>query len=129
MSGFEYSGGGVILQQLALMDAVGKPFAQIAREWVLDPIGMMNSTYEQPLPAARLAQAARAHNQNGARMKTPGTFTPNKRQRDSGQRQRIWRGLQSRCNWRALIPQLLRLIQEEYKWDAIEAPIPRRYGP
>jgi hypothetical protein len=29
----------------------------------------------------------------------------------------------------ALIPQLLRLIQEEYKWDAIEAPIPRRYGP
>jgi CubicO group peptidase (beta-lactamase class C family) len=84
MSGFEYSGGGVILQQLALMDAVGKPFAQIAREWVLDPIGMMNSTYEQPLPAARLAQAARAHNQNGARMKTPGTFTPNKRQRDSG---------------------------------------------
>ena len=29
----------------------------------------------------------------------------------------------------ALIPQLLRLIQEEYKWDAIDAPIPRRYGP
>jgi CubicO group peptidase (beta-lactamase class C family) len=67
-TGFEYSGGGVIIQQLALMDAVGKPFAQIAREWVLDPIGMSNSTYEQPLPAARQAQAARAHNNRGARM-------------------------------------------------------------
>jgi hypothetical protein len=29
----------------------------------------------------------------------------------------------------ALIPQLLRLIQQEYKWDAIDAPVPRRYGP
>jgi len=66
-AGFEYSGGGVVLQQLALMDVVGKPFAQIAREWVLDPLEMTNSTFEQPLPAARQAQAARAHNPDGAR--------------------------------------------------------------
>ena len=54
-----------------LMDAVGKPFAQIAREWVLDPLEMTNSTFEQPLPAARQAQAARAHNPNGARTNDP----------------------------------------------------------
>jgi hypothetical protein len=29
----------------------------------------------------------------------------------------------------ALIPRLRRLIEEEYKWDALDAPISRRYGP
>ena len=71
MTGMKYSGGSVVLQQLALMDAVGKPFAQIAREWVLDPLQMTNSTFEQPLPAARQAQAARAHNADGERTNDP----------------------------------------------------------
>jgi CubicO group peptidase (beta-lactamase class C family) len=35
---------------------------------VLDPIGMTNSTFEQPLPPARATRAARAHNRAGARM-------------------------------------------------------------
>jgi CubicO group peptidase (beta-lactamase class C family) len=71
MTGFEYSGGAVIVQQLALMDALGKSFAQITRESVLVPIGMTNSTYEQPLPASREAQAARAHNPQGQRAAEP----------------------------------------------------------
>ena len=29
----------------------------------------------------------------------------------------------------ALITQLLRLIRQEYKWDALDPPIPVRYGP
>ena len=71
MIGFKYSGGGSVMHQLAVMDAVGRPFAQIASDWVLGPVGMTNSTYEQPLPAAREKQAARAHNRMGARMGDP----------------------------------------------------------
>ena len=71
MTGYKYSGGAVLIEELALTDAVGKPFGQIAREWVLNPIGMTNSTYEQPLPASREKQAARAHDRNGLRMGDP----------------------------------------------------------
>jgi CubicO group peptidase (beta-lactamase class C family) len=71
MTGFKYSGGAVMIQELALTEAMGKPLAELARDWVLTPIGMTNSTYEQPLPAARQMQAARAHNRTGARMGDP----------------------------------------------------------
>ena len=71
LTGFKYSGGAVLIEQLALMDAIGKPFDQIAREWVFNPIGMTNSTFEQPLPPARQKQAARAHNPQGQRAADP----------------------------------------------------------
>ena len=65
MTGYKYSGGAVTIEELALTDMLGKPFPLIMRETVLGPIGMTNSTYEQPLPANRHAQAAHAHNQSG----------------------------------------------------------------
>ena len=71
LTGFEYSGGGVTIQELALSDALGRSFVQIAAESVLKPLGMTNSTYEQPLPVAREKQAARAHNRTGTRMGDP----------------------------------------------------------
>lgn len=64
-TGEEYSGGGVTLMQQALSDAHGRPFADILREAVLDPIGMQRSTFEQPLDAARDRNAARAHDGEG----------------------------------------------------------------
>jgi hypothetical protein len=44
-----------------LSDVAGKPFAQLMAETVLEPLGMSNSTYEQPLPESRHTQAATAY--------------------------------------------------------------------
>jgi CubicO group peptidase (beta-lactamase class C family) len=203
MTGFEYSGGAVVIQQLALTDVVGRPFHDLAREWVLDPIGMSNSTFEQPLPPTREKQAARAHNRTGARMGDPWHVYPEQaaaglwttptdlakfaievQLASLGRSKRVlsqataremvtpvgvgpfavgfqvekegegWYFTHGGSNWGfqcdlrahrlhgygavvmtnsdsggALIGRLRRMIQQEYKWDALDRPIPRRYGP
>lgn len=68
LTGYKYSGGAVTIQQLALTDAVGKPFPSLMQEYVLGPLVMTNSTYEQPVPAAREHQLARAHSSAGKTM-------------------------------------------------------------
>jgi CubicO group peptidase (beta-lactamase class C family) len=203
LTAYKYSGGGVLIEQLALTDVVGKPFEQIAREWVLNPIGMTHSSYEQPLPAARERQAARAHNRVGARMDDPWHIYPEqaaaglwttpidlakfaievqlavlgKSSRvlaQSTAREMItpvgvgpyavgfemskqgegWYFMHGGSNWGfqcelmahrlhgygsvimtngdnggALIRELRTMIQQEYAWDALDQPIPRKYGP
>jgi len=57
-----------LIMQLAMMDTLGKPFTDIMQDYVLAPLGMVDSTYEQPLPAAREARAARAHSAQGKAM-------------------------------------------------------------
>jgi CubicO group peptidase (beta-lactamase class C family) len=61
----EYSGGGVTLMQLALSDARGRPFADIMRDDVLEPIGMTRSSFEQPISPENDQNAARAHDDEG----------------------------------------------------------------
>jgi CubicO group peptidase (beta-lactamase class C family) len=203
MTAFEYSGGAVLIEQLALTDVVRKPFAQVAQEWVLDPIGMANSTYEQPLPARFEKQAARAHDEKGARRADPWHVYPEQapaglwttptdlakfaievQQSLVGKSNRVlsastaremvtpvgvgpyavgfqiekrgegWYFMHGGANWgfradltahlikgygavimtnsdngTALIQKLRQMIQQEYKWDALDAPIPRGYGP
>ena len=64
-SQWRYSGGGYTVLQQMLVDVVRKPFPQVMRETVLQPLGMTDSTYEQPLPEALRSTAATAHNGSG----------------------------------------------------------------
>jgi len=69
-TGQKYSGGAVTITQLTLTDTVGRPYPEILQEWVLKPIGMTRSGYDQPLTPERDRNAARAHNGRGAAMDT-----------------------------------------------------------
>jgi CubicO group peptidase (beta-lactamase class C family) len=69
---WRYSGGGTTIQQLIDVDQTGKAFPALVKELVLDPIGMTNSTYEQPLPASMASQASAAHHSDGTMV--PGRF-------------------------------------------------------
>jgi CubicO group peptidase (beta-lactamase class C family) len=63
---FRYSGGGITIAQLALVEKMHEPYPQILQASVLGPIGMSRSTYEQPLPAARVAGAAAGYQTDGS---------------------------------------------------------------
>ena len=60
-----YSGGGYTVLQQMLVDETGKPFPEILRENVLAPDGMTHSTYRQPLPKMRWADAATGYRATG----------------------------------------------------------------
>ncbi len=51
------------------MDVVGKPFPQLMEEMVLQPLGMTNSTYEQPLQSDKLKMAATGYLPDGTMTK------------------------------------------------------------
>ena len=68
MSAHHYSGGAVTIMQLALGDVTERPFPELLNEVVLEPIGMSNSTFEQPLPPDRDENATRAHSHRGQAM-------------------------------------------------------------
>jgi CubicO group peptidase (beta-lactamase class C family) len=56
-----YSGGGITIAQLMATDATGEAFPALMKRLVLDPAGMRRSTFENPLPASRDAEAASGH--------------------------------------------------------------------
>jgi CubicO group peptidase (beta-lactamase class C family) len=66
LAAYKYSGGGITLVQLLMSDVMKRPFAEVMRDLVLDPIGMTHSSYEQPLSPVRDRNAARGHDRAGA---------------------------------------------------------------
>lgn len=63
-----YSGAGFLLSQMLLEDVLGRPFPEIAQQFVLGPLGMTRSTYAQPLPAAYHHDVASGHGDDGSPM-------------------------------------------------------------
>lgn len=68
---YKYSGGAVTLMQLLLTDLSGEPFAGFMRTRILDPLGMANSSYEQPPQEAWKPRLAHAHDGRGAHGEEP----------------------------------------------------------
>ncbi len=63
---FSYSGGGYTVAQLLMSEAGGQPFAPLMQRRVLQPLGMADSSFAQPLPAAQIARAAAGVTPDGA---------------------------------------------------------------
>lgn len=62
---WRYSGGGTSVMQQVLQDVSRLPFAPFMRSTILQPLGMAQSGYDQPLPPSRHRLAAVAHGPNG----------------------------------------------------------------
>lgn len=62
---WRYSGGGYEVVQYVMTERAKQPFPQLLQETVLKPLGMADSSFAQPLPAAQLARAALPHDGNG----------------------------------------------------------------
>ncbi|MET0556564.1 MAG: serine hydrolase [Vicinamibacteria bacterium] len=72
-SEFRYSGGGYTVAQLVLADVTKRSTPAMMRELVLEPLGMTRSTYEQPLPGARLGEVAMPYDRDGKPIGNPQT--------------------------------------------------------
>jgi CubicO group peptidase (beta-lactamase class C family) len=62
---WSYSGGGIMIMQLMMMEATDKSFPAQMHDLVLGPIGMSHSTYEEPLPLSLRVGAAHGYEANG----------------------------------------------------------------
>ncbi|TAE24113.1 MAG: serine hydrolase [Cytophagales bacterium] len=63
--GFNYSGGGYLVAQMAMMDVTGNDFATLTDELIFRPLGMASASFAQPLPPALQARLAWAYSPNG----------------------------------------------------------------
>jgi len=60
-----YSGGGYTLAEVALQDFFEDEFSTLMDKWILDPIGMEQSEFTQPLQARDTNNVAKGHTSDG----------------------------------------------------------------
>ncbi|AZB10838.1 class A beta-lactamase-related serine hydrolase [Chryseobacterium sp. G0162] len=75
-TGFEYSGGGYVIVQMALEDTFNKSIAELAQEHLFTPLGLMNTTMIQPNEKGFLTDVASVHDKDGKVIKTGLPITP-----------------------------------------------------
>lgn len=66
--GWRYSGGGYTIMQHMITDIEQKQFPEIMQKYVLNPLGMKSSTYENPLPEKYHTIAATGYNFDGTQV-------------------------------------------------------------
>jgi CubicO group peptidase (beta-lactamase class C family) len=115
---FRYSGGGYCILQHILMDVTGQPFPELMRELVLNPLGMRQSTFDQPLPLTLVSTAATGHCCGGKpifgkwhiypEMAAAGLWTtPSDLARFALAIQRAWAGETTNCLSQEMVCQML----------------------
>lgn len=62
---FRYSGSHFSVLQQLLVDVTGRPFPELMRELVFDPLGMRHSSYDQSFPETHGGAAAAGHDAAG----------------------------------------------------------------
>ncbi|MEQ8742659.1 serine hydrolase domain-containing protein [Parasphingorhabdus sp.] len=63
---WKYSGGGYVVAQALMVGKSKQTFPQLMKRLVLDPAGMTNSSFQQPMDSARMAHAAAGVGPDGA---------------------------------------------------------------
>jgi CubicO group peptidase (beta-lactamase class C family) len=66
---WRYSGGGYTIIQKLIEDVSGISFAKYMDKNILEPMGMHNSTFQQPLPSNLHSKASAAYNSKGKMVK------------------------------------------------------------
>ena len=65
----EYSGGGITISQLIVMDITHQPYDRYMQDQVLTPLGMTSSFYTQPAPADKRPLLATGYQMDGKEIK------------------------------------------------------------
>ena len=60
-----YSGGGFVLAQMLLEDVTGRGLADLAEEYIFQPLGMGRTTFASPLPERYHGNVAAGHDHSG----------------------------------------------------------------
>lgn len=66
---FRYTGGGYVILQQLMMDVTRQRFPELMQKMLLRPLGMNNSSFDQPLAPDPASRAAAGHLPNGTEIK------------------------------------------------------------